>query len=671
MALALSLAGCGGGGTDTIAPEPDFDNPQPGNGGNNGGGNNGGGDGNQNPDNPSASASEIFISTDKTQLLTGKDNTIVNIRVTDKNGGIVAGVPVIINIAGSRSYGLSLDGPSEQVTDEKGLVTVELLQSTVGIDSQLNHETLLTVSIKNKSNVKQTFPILVSGTRASNVVSTKNSVNKNDNFRIVGQIVDGADKPVTNADVILFSNDQQAGTGRLDSNGNFAFDLSAATLTPSNDNYIFSIEVKGSAISQRIPDILTIVSTNPSNLGFSPVNDIIVGNRQVVVLNVPDANNGDNVTLSTNKGEIFVSSNETTGSSRRILTVANKQVVFYVESNVPGSATITAEYGTDSKETVLSYVSIQPKKLILQIERNVLSVGSATSVVARVLDKDDAPVKNAIVQFTTIRDSSGGNLSKAVAITNSNGQAMVTYNAGQNSTSTNGVEIKAQVQSIRLPNGQEQTVNTLADNSNITVQTRSTFISFAFADKLSVDDSEIYYFRKGSVSVLNSTGKPAINQPVSINLNPYDYYKGFYFVDFDINGDKVWNRKDIRCDKEDDNDNGILDDGEDFNGNGQLDPVNTAAIINNSGQIVGSNQNFNFTTDSTGRVDFSVRYPKEYARWYRAKVTVNTRVDGSESQQSRVIDFPALEDDIDINLSKRPNTRSPFGIDFSSCLNDG
>ncbi|MGI9340317.1 MAG: hypothetical protein ACR2PP_06735, partial [Psychrobacter sp.] len=76
-------------------------------------------------------------------------------------------------------------------------------------------------------------------------------------------------------------------------------------------------------------------------------------------------------------------------------------------------------------------------------------------------------------------------------------------------------------------------------------------------------------------------------------------------------------------------------------------------------------RNYNFITDDTGRIDFLIRYPKQYANWYRAKVTVNTRVDGSESQQSRVIDFPTSADDVDINVPVRPNINSPFGTQLN------
>ena len=642
LSLALVLAGCGGGGTDTVAPEPDLGVQQP------------------EGENSTTNASNIYISSEKNRLLTGKDTAIINIRVTDTNGGIVPNAPVNINVADAALYGLSLSGSSRQITDDKGMIAIELMQSTTDVNSQLDHESILTVTTNRQKGVtQQNFPIIVSGTRVNNVVSTQNAVDAGDNFRVTGQVLDGVGASINNADVVLYNNDVKVGVGRTDNDGNFVFDVNASNLQASGGNYLFSLEIKGSKITQRIPDILNVLSDIDSNLSFSQTSDVIVGTKQKVTLNVSNANNGDTVFISTNKGEILANANESQGSSRRALKVANDKIDFYIDSNVPGKAIIRAEYGNDSRETTLSFVSINPTKLLLQTESSIVNVGGSTSVIARVLDANDAPVKNAIVQFTTIKDASGGSISQGVARTDDSGVATVTYNAGLNPTSTNGVNIKAQVQSIRLPNGQEKTFNPIQATSSVTVQTRSTYISFAFADKVSSDDSEIYYNRRGSVSVLNSAGKPAVNQQVSINLTPESYLKGFFEIIRDMSGTSSWNRNSVVCANEDKNNNGILDSGEDFNKNNQLDPINVAAVLSESGQEVSARNKF--ITDDTGRVDFSIRYPKQYANWYRAKVTVNTKVDGSESQQSRVIDFPALTDDIDISIPLRPNTNSPFG----------
>ncbi|WP_440453864.1 hypothetical protein [Psychrobacter sp. ASPA161_9] len=667
LTLALTLAGCGGGGGgDTIAPEPDLGVTQPGTGGSSE---------DSDSDASTTKVDQIYISVDKNQLLTGEDSTTAEIRAIDKNGGIVAGVPVTISIDNAAQYGLSIEGSSTQTTDDNGLIRVTLRQSSVGIDSRLNHESILTVTANDGSGVEQSLPIIVSGTRANNVIASKNSVTATENFSISGGILDGQGAVLANTTVVLNNNGNEVTSVTTDNKGEFIFDTNAATLTTVNGDYNFSLDVKGNQTTQRISDLLTVVAANSSDVTFAPTSDIKVNEPQPMTLILPNVNDGEAVVLSTNKGKILNSTNDTKASSRRTFLVRNNKIVFYVESAVPGNATITAGYGNDNKATTINFVSIDPKKLLLQIERAVISTGGSTEVIAKVLDDDDAPVKNAIVQFTTTKDASGGSLDQAVAYTDNNGQAVVTYNAGQNPTKTDGVVIEAEVQAIKLPDGTEKTIDAPPppDSSAITVQTKSTFISFSFANTVSSGDRNVYYYRKGSISVLNNTGKPAVNQQVSVNLIPNRYGKGVFRVVRDVILDKnVWLRSPyIECSNEDINNNGILDSGEDINNNGQLDPVNVVAVLDKDGNEVSanSNQSFNLSTDAFGKVDFSVRYPKEYAQWYQAKITVNTRVDGSESQQARLVEFPDLVDDVDIDIPMRPNMISPFGTNTESCTN--
>lgn len=684
LTLALTLAGCGGGdGVDSVAPPINNGN---GNAGGNtdgsGGGTNGG-----DTDTSTAKADQVYISLDKNQLLTGGDSTTAEIRAIDKNGGIVAGVPVIISIDNAAQNGLSIDAISTQTTDANGLIRVLLKQSSVGIDSRLNHESVLTVTANDGSGVTQSVPIIVSGTRADNVVASKNPVTATENFSISGRVLDGQGRVLANTTVVLHNGENEVGTVTTNNKGEFIFDINAATLTAVNREYNFSLDVKGEQITQRISDLLTVAAASSSDVTFVPTSDIVVNTSEEITLTIPDIEDGETVVLSTNKGKILSSENDANPSSRRIFQANDNQVVFYVKSAVPGNATVTAEYGKESKAATLNFVSIEPTKLLLSIERAVVNTGGSTQVIATVLDKDDAPVKNAIVQFTTTKDASGGSLEQAVAYTDNNGKAVVNYNAGQNPTATDGVVIEAEVQTIKLPDGTEKTLEMPLppDSSAITVQTKSTFISFSFANTVSSGDRNVYYYRKGSISVLNNTGKPAVNQQVSVNLIPNKYGKGAFYVYRNIDNEKVWGRGTYTagtslptdkvpsqpyrtCDNEDINNNGILDPGEDINNNGQLDPVNVVAVLDKDGNEVSTNssQSFNLTTDAFGKVDFSVRYPKEYAKWYQAKITVNTRVDGSESQQSRLVDFPDSSDDVDISIPIRPNMISPFGV-IDSC----
>ena len=88
------------------------------------------------------------------------------------------------------------------------------------------------------------------------------------------------------------------------------------------------------------------------------------------------------------------------------------------------------------------------------------------------------------------------------------------------------------------------------------------------------------------------------------------------------------------------------------------------AVLDANGNKLEPNQTL--MTDSTGKLDFTIRYPKEYAEWFTANVRVSTKVDGTESVQSRGLTFPVLNDDVSIPNFLRPNWYSPFGT--YSCL---
>ena len=325
----------------------------------------------------------------------------------------------------------------------------------------------------------------------------------------------------------------------------------------------------------------------------------------------------------------------------------------------------------------------------MQVEKSVLKVGETTSVIVRVLDEDDAPIKNALVAFTTTQDSSRGKLSKGLAYTDENGMATVNYTAGRNPTGSDGVVIESEVSYVRLPDGSQRAVNPLQAREALTVQTQSSYVGIGLADKVSSSDNNISYLRQGSIFVLDNTGQPVANQNVTLSLTPNTYSRGYFTIieqqaptkKTDNNGGegnntqapqpkKEWVQREVECPGEDINQNSILDEGEDLNNNGKLDPINLVTILKGeNAQDTNATQNTNtngtkkvsFTTDSTGKVNFVIRYPKQYAQWYSATITVNTKVQGSEAQRSQLITFPILVDDVDLEQGIRPNPRSPFG----------
>ena len=144
----------------------------------------------------------------------------------------------------------------------------------------------------------------------------------------------------------------------------------------------------------------------------------------------------------------------------------------------------------------------------------------------------------------------------------------------------------------------------------------------------------------------------------------------------DFNGNATLDRS------EDLNGNGQLDAGEDLNNNGKIDfaiaedyngdglltPINPITVLAPNGTQILSTQTVK--TDATGKLDFSIRYAKEYAQWLTATVRVTTKVDGSEFSQERDINLPVLDDDVitEDNKGIRPNTISPFGTLVSSTM---
>ena len=332
LSFALALAGCGGGGGgDTLPPANSGGVTQP-----------DGGSTDSNSNTSSSQVDQIYISSDKTQLSTGQDSVTIEIRAIDENGGIVADVPVTLSISDNALYGLSINGSSLQTTNDEGLITIQLKQDVVGIDSQLNHESLLTVTANDGGNVVQTLPIVVSGTRADNIVASKNSVTTTDSFNVSGRILNGSGGVISNTSVALYNDSKKVTTVNTNSQGEFIFDVNTATLTATNGNYNFSLEINGNQVSQRIPDLLSVSAADSSDVNFSSVSDIEVNESEEIILSLPNAMNGEIVTLLTNKGKILSSATDTSGSSRRNFQVVNKQVIFYVKSAVPGNATITA-----------------------------------------------------------------------------------------------------------------------------------------------------------------------------------------------------------------------------------------------------------------------------------------------------------------------------------------
>lgn len=611
---------------------------------------------------------DLYITTSKPRLKTGTDTMTVTVNVRNKDGGIESGVPVNFSIIDPVKYGITLAGKSSQITDEKGQVQIQLEQSSTTTLARLDHETKLVITVDDTKNAVETMslPIEVVGTRILGISSNLNMISNQDRVNITGRLIDGSDRSIANIEVALMNANKQIAFEKTDSNGQFTFsDISSTQLIKKDDGYIFDIVANPKGELQSFNEAIKLAAVVDKGISISRVGDIVVDKIEEIEVLVPDASNGDKVTLTTTKGQFTNAAGSQYFGSSQAAEILNGKAVFKIQSFAPGSFSLTATYKDKKQSKNLRFVSVKPDKLLLQAKNIQMITNSSTEVKVRVLDAKGGAVKNAIVNFSVVEDSSGGHIDQAIVKTDENGIGVIAYTSGNNPTANGGVRIQAKVNAVELPGGEVKKVSVGPAEVKLTVQTTASSIAVGLADKISDDESKVYYFRNGSAFVTNNSGQPAANQLITISLKPKTYIKGQFKVLVDKRQEKIWVQERQECANEDQNFNGILDVGEDGNNNGQLEPGYKASILSKNLVSTSNNGVYNLITDANGRADFQIRYPKEYANWFTMDMTVATLVDGSESSQSRGINFPISTDDQDLSLVKRPNLISPFGTELN------
>ena len=189
------------------------------------------------------------------------------------------------------------------------------------------------------------------------------------------------------------------------------------------------------------------------------------------------------------------------------------------------------------------------------------------------------------------------------------------------------------------------------------VRSRTT-ISFTPEASSESDDSVVTSTPQVLNTVVTNTFRQGFVSEDALNFN---YILDEYTEDLNGNG--------ILDEGEDVNNNGVLDSTfEDINNNGRLDPINPVTIL--GGQV--SEDGYTFVTDEEGKVDFTIRYPKQYSSWTNIEFQTTTRLDVIDGNvQSLIMTLPFAADDIsttdDAVITPWINNASPFGLGNVSC----
>ncbi len=140
--------------------------------------------------------------------------------------------------------------------------------------------------------------------------------------------------------------------------------------------------------------------------------------------------------------------NQVSFTSRLTVTTDNNRVALMQlrSSTTVATATITAEVEGFRQTFTVSFISGVPAQLILAATPTTVGVGTTATVVATVNDSDNRPVSGTIVTFSLLTSNSfAATLGQTESVTDSNGQASVSYIAG---TSQGTDTIQAQVNAL-------------------------------------------------------------------------------------------------------------------------------------------------------------------------------------------------------------------------------
>jgi hypothetical protein len=350
----------------------------------------------------------------------------------------------------------------------------------------------------------------------------------------------------------------------------------------------------------------------------------------------------------------------------------NATVNLCADSAGPAIISATADVSSGpSSQVSIGFFTNAIDSVIVQASPTTLGVnvsGGTTqqSIITAVLrDKQGNLVEKQPVSFS-VNDVSGGQIAPTSAISDSFGRASTLYVAGASPSAKDGIVITATAVD-------PTTGKIVKDTVTLTVTQQPLFVTLGTGNLLA-SPSTTQYSQPYSVLVNDANGNPVVGATVELNVLPTRYEKGLYVLSFTASpssltltclgwvkfltvqptGDSNDDEDDQACNNEDSLVaggifNGLLDPGEDRNGNGRLDPGNVAAAPKT------------VTTDASGFALFDVVYAKEFT-WVEVELQARAFVAGSEGIARARFFLHGVVTDFNNCTVAPPGQASPYGI---------
>ncbi len=569
----------------------------------------------------------------------------------DANNGLLANQ----NITLSASTGVL--SSSSGVTDANGQATFQFRSGTL---NQSNRDATITAA--SNGVTAQTVVRIVGGTLTLDSGSVNALTIGGATVNLKATLRDASGVIIPNV-VVTFAS----------SSGNVTLSTSTATTNASGEATIVVTGVSaGSAIvSATANGISTPIAFTVSapGVGFyflSPNSGAVITTGAPQALSV-QAGTATNVIFVTNLGTF------SNGLNNQTVPVVAGQASAVITIPSAGQAAITAFNSSATSISASLAITASPpvssaNKLLLTANRTNAPISSSTTkntiqVKARAIFNSggvDASVFNVPVLFTMSGGPGAGEyLSSAIVFTNASGEAVTDFVSGSQSSTQNGITIRAQILGTAVATGAAPSGNDWV----VTVGGQALSVAFSPSTQIRSSADGTYYEFDFSALVSDANGAAVGNQNVSLSVKPYAFTTGLNACAASLTNTFTF------C-SEDRNGNGSLDSGEDGiridlpfdlnpvacsagplfgTSNGQLTPPNSYA---------GTVPN-NIVTLANGVAPFTLTYLKSSAVWVVVELTATVNSAGTEAKSSSIFRLPPSSDDAS-DAENCPLPSSPF-----------
>jgi len=564
--------------------------------------------------------------------------------VLDSTGQAISGTVVTFSTGTDPSAFVSSIS-SAGVTDANGTVTAKL---NLG-GNKSNRTITVTVSTTDGATISNT--VGVTGTAIT--ISGNSSLVQGASTTLTFALKDSAGTPIPNATMTFASqtgNTIAPASTTTDASGQITAVVTATQ--PVND------VITASAAGVNKTQALTINSSAFAFTTPAPATDIPLGTS--IPVSVHWTNGGapvaGQVTFTTSRGTI-------TGSPAATNGAGDTPGVLISSTTSAGPAIITAQGPLGSPAATLSVnfvattasaVAVQAVPTVVQFTAtppNPSQTNNVSTITVTVRDASNNLVKNASISFN-LTDITGGQLAANTAITDASGTASVNYTAGTTNSAQNGVSITATVNAV---NG--VAIAPISNSTTLTVAGQALFVRVGTDNLVQPLPSPSPDLQKTwSAIVTDAAGNAVVGAQVRFSITPTRYSKGQYTW----NGTGQWVQTLTpltTCGTEDDGagtpanaTNGILDPGEDVNGNGRLDPGNVVSV------------NATATTNSNGIALATLEYPKSFATWVEVRLQASAGVVGNDPPTLATFFLVGLASDYTNQNVPPPGVFSPYGL---------